>query len=669
MKGRDRSNVAGYFLAGKNMIWFMVGGSLFSSNIGSEHFVGLAGSGAATGISVGAYELNAMYLLQLLGWVFLPVYIAGLCYTMPEYLSKRFGGRRIRVYYACLSLALYILVKISVDIYSASLFIEVTIGWNLYASVLLILGLTSIYVVTGGLAAVIYTDTVQTVLILIGAITLMIFSLVEVGGLEGLYHGYMAAVPNTTLSGLTPDCGYPRNDSFQMLHSADDDLMPWVGFFLGQTTASIWYWCADQVIVQRTLAAKNMSHAKGGTLMAGYLKILPTFLFVIPGMISRVLYTNAVACVLPESCEAICGNSISCSNIAYPLLVVNILPIGFRGLMLAVMLAALMSSLSSICNSASTLFTLDIWSTFRNSPSEKEKMIVGRILVFVLLLVSILWIPVVQATQGGLLFIYIQTVTAYLTPPITAVFLGGILWSRINEQGAFWSLMVGIVIGSIRFILDLVYPAPGSCEEDTRPPIVTLQFMYFALLVFWICVVVMVAVSLLTQPLPEHRIVRLTFWTRHREGNYEEIDDTVERHQYEMDKGKEDKAQRDSDTGEHDRQNEDPTMTDGDKETIETSMDGDSTIHQVSHTTTTANTSLDTSFSAKVTAFFTWFCGVQAEKQLTSEEKEQLEKRLTSIAQTRREKWILNMNLVLILSVVIFLFIFFTYLWVLPYQV
>ncbi|XP_078000613.1 sodium/glucose cotransporter 4-like [Glandiceps talaboti] len=680
MKGHDRSNMAGYFLAGKSMTWFLVGGSLFSSNIGSEHFVGLAGSGAASGIGIGAYELNALYLLQLLGWVFLPVYIASFCYTMPEYLKKRFGGDRIRVYIAFLSLALYILVKISVDMYSASLFIQFVIGWNLYLSVLLILALTGIYVITGGLAAVIYTDTLQTILILIGGITLMVFSLIKVGGFQGLHEGYMAATPNTTLSGET-SCGYPRNDSLSMLRDASDDVLPWQGFFFGQTTASIWYWCADQVIVQRALAAKSLAHAKGGTLMAGYLKILPTFIFVIPGMVSRVLFTDAVACVKAEDCQRICQNSVSCSNIAYPLLVTNLLPTGFRGLMLAVMLAALMSSISSICNSASTVFTVDIWSTFRKKASEKEKMIVGRLLVFVLLFVSILWIPVVQAKQGGVLFIYIQTMTGYLTPPITAVFLGGILWSRINEKGAFWSLMVGLVIGAIRLILDLFYHGPTNCGEDTRPAIIRLNFMYFALILFWVCVGVMVVVSLLTPPIPENRIfrmssqistisqdvsmgdkiLRLTFWTRHSQEKYEEFPDSehTTADKYELDKGKEDG------TGEtrHDDETGEKKDVDGTGKEIDGAVTSTGEESLVEDQGSEPSGVQDMSWKARLTRFFIWFCGFEPQRKLTPEEQAAMELKLTSIEQTKTESIILNINLVFILLVVIFLFMYFTFLW------
>ncbi|XP_070533444.1 sodium/myo-inositol cotransporter 2-like isoform X3 [Ptychodera flava] len=682
MKGHDRSSLAGYFLAGKNMIWFMVGASLFSSNIGSEHFVGLAGSGAATGIAIGAYELNAMYLCQLLGWVFLPVYIAGFCYTMPEYLKKRFGGKRIQVYIAVLSLALYVLVKISVDIYSASLFIQVVIGWNLYASVAVILALTAIYAVTGGLAAVIYTDTLQTILIVVGALFLMIYSLIEIGGIKGLYYGYMSAVPNTTLLGIT-ECGYPLNDSFKMLREPSDNILPWPGFFLGQTTASIWYWCADQVIVQRALSAKSLSHAQGGTLMAGYLKILPTFMFVIPGMISRVLYTDAVACVLPEACERICGNSVSCSNIAYPLLVTNLLPDGFRGLMLAVMLAALMSSLSSICNSASTVFTIDIWSTFRKQASEKEKMIIGRVLVFILLTVSILWIPVVQATQGGMLFIYIQTITGYLTPPITAVFLGGLLWKRINEQGAFWSLIVGIVIGGIRMVLDFVYPAPSNCEEDTRPPVVALNFMYFALMLFWICVFVMIVISLLTEPPPENRdpmlagfripsisqdiamgreILRLTFWTRHSQERYEEFPESNVRDKYDMDKGKGD--------GRQDNENkEDAKEEDKMESSVDGQIDGKGNENLVAENDTSSPTPSPSSENqeSKLWQCWKWFCGFQSERTPSPEPHAEMVQRLSSIEQTRKEKVILNINLIFILCFSFFLFMFFTFLWVRPF--
>eukprot|EP00795_Rhopilema_esculentum_P004351 gene4351-20571_t len=374
----NRSTVSGYFLAGRFMTFIPVGMSLFASNIGSEHLVGLAGSGAAAGIGVGAFEFNALLLLQLLGFVFLPVYIAsGVC-TLPEYIHKRFGGHRIRVFLAMLSLLLYIFTKISVNMYSGALFIQQSVGWNLYFAILFLLGMTALCTVSGGLAAVIYLDTLMATVMVGGALLMTFMGFDKVGGYSGLRIKYMNAMASDVIAGNHTCGGVPRPDSFVMLRDPGHSDMPWPGFLLGQTPASIWYWCADQVIVQRALAAKSLSHAQGGSLLAGYIKILPLFIMVFPGMISRVLYPDEVACANPDKCFEICGSRAGCSNIAYPKLVLGIMPTGLRGLMMAVMMAALMSDLTSIFNSASTLFTIDIWKRIRKNASTRELMIVGR---------------------------------------------------------------------------------------------------------------------------------------------------------------------------------------------------------------------------------------------------------------------------------------------------
>lgn len=516
----NRSTVSGYFLAGRSMTWIVIGASLFVSNIGSEHFIGLAGSGAASGFAVGAWEFNALLLLQLLGWVFIPVYIHSGVYTMPEYLSKRYGGSRLKVYFAFLSVLLYIFTKLSVDLYAGALFIQESLGWNLYLSIVLLICMTALLTVTGGLVAVLYTDALQAVLMIGGALTLTIISLVKVGGLEGVRNKYMQAVPNVsaiTASGnytYSPSCHiHPKNDSLRILRGPLDEDIPWPGFILGQTPASIWYWCADQVIVQRVLAAKNIAHAKGSTLMAGFLKILPMFVIVIPGMISRIMFADEIACIGPEHCMAVCGSQAGCSNIAYPRLVMAVMPVGLRGLMMAVMIAALMSDLDSIFNSASTIFTLDIYKTFRKVASQRELLIVGRMFVVVMVAISIAWVPVIIEMQGGQTYLYIQEVAGYLTPPIAALFLLGVFWKRCNEKGAFWGGMTGFVLGTLRLVLAFIYRA-GRCDEpDTRPLFITqVHYMYVAAALFWVSGFVAVVVSLCTSPPDEDQVRTTTIW-------------------------------------------------------------------------------------------------------------------------------------------------------------
>ncbi|NXB26563.1 SC5A3 protein, partial [Rhagologus leucostigma] len=516
----NRSTVSGYFLAGRSMTWVAIGASLFVSNIGSEHFIGLAGSGAASGFAVGAWEFNALMLLQLLGWVFVPVYIRSGVYTMPEYLSKRFGGHRIQIYFAALSLLLYIFTKLSVDLYSGALFIQESLGWNLYLSVILLIGMTALLTVTGGLVAVIYTDTLQALLMIIGALTLMIISLTEVGGFEEVKRRYMLATPNITSILLTYNisntnsCNVnPKPDSLKMLREPTDEDIPWPGFLLGQTPASVWYWCADQVIVQRVLAAKNIAHAKGSTLMAGFLKLLPMFIIVVPGMISRILFVDDIACINPEHCFQVCGSRAGCSNIAYPRLVMNLVPVGLRGLMMAVMIAALMSDLDSIFNSASTIFTLDVYKLIRKSATSRELMVVGRVFVAFMVVISIAWVPIIVEMQGGQMYLYIQEVADYLTPPVAALFLMAIFWKRCNEQGAFYGGMAGFVLGAIRLILAFFYRAPECDQPDTRPGFVkNIHYMYVATALFWITGLVTVVVSLLTPPPTKEQVRTTTFW-------------------------------------------------------------------------------------------------------------------------------------------------------------
>ncbi|KAM9725599.1 sodium/myo-inositol cotransporter 2 isoform 2-T2 [Dama dama] len=491
-----------------------VGASLFASNVGSGHFVGLAGSGAAAGLSVTAYELNGLFFVLMLSWIFLPIYITGQVTTMPEYLRKRFGGNRIPIILAVLYLFIYIFTKISVDMYAGAIFIQQSLHVNLYLAVVGLLAVTALYTIAGGLAAVIYTDALQTLIMLIGALILMGYSFAAVGGLEGLEEKYFLAMASNRSGNSS--CGLPREDAFHIFRDPVTSDLPWPGILFGMSIPSLWYWCTDQVIVQRTLAAKNLSHAKGGSLMAAYLKVLPLFIMVFPGMVSRVLFPDEVACADPEICREVCSNPAGCSDIAYPKLVLELLPTGLRGLMMAVMVAALTSSLTSIFNSASTIFTMDLWNHLRPRASEKELMIVGRVFVLLLVLVSILWIPVVQASQGGQLFIYIQSISSYLQPPVAVVFIMGCFWKRANEKGAFFGLVLGLLLGLVRLILDFIYVQPRCDQLDERPAVVKdVHYLYFSMILSSVTLITVCAVSWFTEPPSKEMVSRLTWFTRH----------------------------------------------------------------------------------------------------------------------------------------------------------
>ncbi|MBZ3878678.1 Sodium/nucleoside cotransporter [Sciurus carolinensis] len=574
----NRGTIGGYFLAGRSMIWWPVGASLFASNIGSGHFVGLAGTGAASGLAVAGFEWNALFVVLLLGWLFVPVYLTAGVITMPQYLRKRFGGHRIRLYLSVLSLFLYIFTKISVDMFSGAVFIQQALGWNIYASVIALLGITMIYTVTGGLAALMYTDTVQTFIILGGAIILTGYGMRlsqwgrgvevsgeprirdivchwyvgpkdgisigvkspdglvctafhEVGGYSGLFDKYLGAMTSLTVSkdpvvgNISSSCYRPRPDSYHLLRDPVTGDLPWPALLVGLTVVSGWYWCSDQVIVQRCLAGKNLTHIKAGCILCGYLKLLPMFLMVMPGMISRILYPDEVACVVPEVCKRICGTEVGCSNIAYPRLVVKLMPNGLRGLMLAVMLAALMSSLASIFNSSSTLFTMDIYTRLRPQAGEGELLLVGRIWVVFIVAVSVAWLPVVQAAQGGQLFDYIQSVSSYLAPPVSAVFVLALFVPRVNEKGAFWGLIGGLLMGLARLIPEFSFGS-GSCVKPSACPalICRVHYLYFAIMLFICSGLLTLIISLCTEPIPQKHLHRLVFSLRYSKEEREDLD-------------------------------------------------------------------------------------------------------------------------------------------------
>ncbi|XP_009069214.1 PREDICTED: sodium/glucose cotransporter 5 isoform X2 [Acanthisitta chloris] len=485
----NRNTVSGYFLAGRDMAWWPIGASLFASSESSGLFLGLAGTGAAGGIAVAGFEWNATYALLALAWMFVPVYISSGIVTMPEYLQRRFGGERIRMYLSSLSLLLSIFTKISTDLYSGALFVQVCLGWDLYLSTVLMLVVTGLY-------------------------TIAAFN--KIGGYSNLEEAYLKAVPSKIVPNTT--CHLPRADAMHLFRDPVSGDLPWTGMTFGLSIMATWYWCTDQVIVQRSLSAKSLSHAKAGSILASYLKMLPLFVIIMPGMISRILYPDTVACVDPEECTRVCGAAVGCSNIAYPKLVVELMPSGLRGLMIAVMMAALMSSLTSIFNSSSTLFTMDIWRKLRPRAGDQELLFVGRVVTVVLVVLSVIWIPILQSSSGGQLYVYIQAVTSYLAPPVTAVFVLAVFWPRANELGAFWGLMAGLALGLARMGLELAHPTPRCGVPDQRPWLLTdIHYLHFAVLLAAATATVVVGVTLLTPLPPPAQLKDLTWWTLSRE--------------------------------------------------------------------------------------------------------------------------------------------------------
>jgi solute:Na+ symporter, SSS family len=471
-----------YFLAGRKIGWFAIGASLFVSNISTEHFIGLAGSGATSGLAAGNFEWQASVILLLLGWVFVPFYLRSNVFTMPEFLERRFN-RNCATYLASISIVAYIFTKISVHLYAAAIVLERVVGWNQWTAAIILVVATGIYTIAGGLAAVIYTDLVQTLILLAGAIALTFIGLEKVGGFAAL----RAAVPASY---------------FHMVKPISDPDFPWTGIFFGAPILGIWYWCTDQVIVQRVLSAKDEGHAKAGTIFAGFLKVLPVFLLVVPGIIAFALY--------PQLFNTVNG-SVTNGDIAFPTAVVNLLPTGFVGLMIAALLAALMGAMSSVFNSASTMVTLDFYKKVRPASTEKQLVTFGRIATGGMVVLGLLWVPFIHVLSAQL-WVYLQSVQAYISPPIAVCFIFGILWPRLNGQGAISSLLVGFVLGAVRFVLEVLDKTAHYRSSAVRA-LIDMNFLHYSIVMFIVCALVLIGVSMLF-PAPERKkIAGLTFAT------------------------------------------------------------------------------------------------------------------------------------------------------------
>uniref|UniRef100_A0A8C3WLT3 Sodium/glucose cotransporter 2 n=1 Tax=Catagonus wagneri TaxID=51154 RepID=A0A8C3WLT3_9CETA len=498
---------------------FQIGAFLFASNIGTGHFMGLAGKGASSGIAVVAFEWNAPFLLCVLGWVFSPIYIKAGVVTTPRYLRKRFGGYRIQVLLTILYLFLYIISKITVEICTGAVFMRLVLGLDVYLATVVLLTVTGIYAITGGFAAMVYTDILHAGVMVLGSVLLTAYAFLEVGGYQQLQNRYMVAEPTLVREGKwTAQSKYPITGD-----------LPWPGIVFGISTISSYYWCTNQVIRRGCLAGKNMSHLKGGCLLCGYLKLLPMFIIVMPGMISRVLYTDKVACVVPSECEKYCGARTGCSPVAYPMLVVEQLPIGFRGLMMSALWAALISSLTSVFNGASAVFTMDIYTHLQPMATEKELMLIGRFFVIILLAISIAWAPAIYVAHREHMFEYMQAIISYLTPPVAAIFLLAIFCKRVTEQGAFWRLTDGLLIGFCRMVSEFAYGS-WSCSMNSRCPVIIcgMHYLYFAVILFTISLLIILGVCLFTDPIPDKHLHRLCWSLRNSQEERVDLDEEIQ---------------------------------------------------------------------------------------------------------------------------------------------
>ncbi|MEM6262355.1 MAG: sodium:solute symporter [Bacteroidota bacterium] len=489
IRERSRETSSGYFLAGRNLGWFVIGASLFASNIGSEHLIGLAGSGFAGGVAVAQYEIWAGIILLLLGWVFVPFYLKSGVYTMPEFLERRYS-RAARTYLSMISIIAYVLTKISVTIFAGGVVFE-AIGVNFWMGALVLVIATGLYTIFGGLKAVIYTDMIQMFVLFAGSIVVTFFGLKAVGGWEEMYR--------LTLEG---GGGTDSNPYFEIWKPLTHPDFPWTGILFGAPILGVWYWCTDQFIVQRVLSAKNIDNARKGTIFSGYLKMLPLFLFVLPGILAFAISQKGLL-DMPLKADGTIN-----SNATLPIMVKSLLPTGLRGLVVAGLFAALMSSLSSVFNSCSTLITLDFYKKYKPHASEKQLVVVGQVATAVLVGLGLLWIPFISKLSDQL-FIYLQSVQAYISPPIAAVFLLGVFFKRLNGHGAMAALVTGFILGMFRFILEIF--KDHLAQDSFLYSLATINFLHIAILLFVICVAVLVVVSLTTAPPDESQTRDITF--------------------------------------------------------------------------------------------------------------------------------------------------------------
>ncbi len=452
---RDQDS-ADYFLSGRNAGWFAIGVSLFATNISSEHFIGLAGSGASRGIAVAPFEWMAVIILILSGYFLAPLYVKAGVFTFPEFIGKRFDKKN-RLYLSSLTILVYIFVKISITLFAGGLLLQEVLDWDIYTSTLVMVMLTGLYTVIGGMKAVIYTQIFQTVFFLGGAILLTIFGLHEVGGLRGLFN----KLPS---------------DYFTLIKSASDPDFPWTGILFGAPIIGFWYWCTDQYIIQRLLSAKNSVEAQRGSYLTAILKILPVFVLVIPGLIAVALFPGAKG------------------DRAYPFLLTSrILPAGIKGIVVAGLFAAIMSSLAGIFNSASALFTMDIYRSLNPKASERKLVLVGRIATVIIVISAILWVPMIKFISSEI-YIYLQSMQAYIGPPIAALFLLSLAYKEVNSKGAIWGLAIGGVLGLVRLLIEMLV-RDYEITNNVLSWFVGINYLHFAIILFVISSATMIIVS------------------------------------------------------------------------------------------------------------------------------------------------------------------------------
>lgn len=480
-----------YFLAGRNAGWLAIGASIFASNIGSEHLVGLAGAGAESGMAMAHWEIQG-WLILVLGWVFVPFYSRSKVFTMPEFLERRYNSAS-RSFLSVISLVSYVLTKVAVTVYAGGIVFKEVLGVDSWLGIdffwigaIGLVLITGIYTVLGGMRAVLYTSVIQLPVLLLGSIVILVVGLNQLGGWGELME-------------ITSAVETAHGDSMtSLIRSHKDPDFPWTGVILGSAIIGFWYWCTDQYIVQRVLSGRNQKQSRKGTIFGAYLKLLPVFIFLVPGMIAFALHQKGML-------------ELSSPDAAFSALVSNLLPVGLKGIVIGGLIAALMSSLASLFNSSAMLFTVDFYQKWRPDSTEKHLTNVGRMATVVIVFLGILWIPVMQG-MGQVLYEYLQDVQSLLAPGIASVFLIGIMWKRATPAAGFSGLLTGFVLGMSRLVAKVF---SGSLDPNGFIYNVLLapNWLHFSIYLFLICIVVIVAVSLVTKPLPVAQTNGLTIGT------------------------------------------------------------------------------------------------------------------------------------------------------------
>lgn len=505
---QKQNNAADYFLGGKDATWLAIGASIFASNIGSEHLIGLAGSGASSGMAMAHWEIQG-WMILLLGWVFVPFYSRSMVYTMPEFLERRYNPQS-RTILSVISLISYVLTKVAVTVYAGGLVFQQVFGieelWGIdffwIAAIGLVL-LTALYTIFGGMKSVLYTSVLQTPILLLGSLIILVLGLRELGGWDEMMRICSSVKVNEY-----------GDTMVNLIRDNRDAQYPWVGALVGSAVIGFWYWCTDQFIVQRVLSGKDEREARRGTIFGAYLKLLPVFLFLIPGMIAFALHQNSLAAGGDGFLPMLANGGVN-SDAAFPTLVAKLLPAGVKGLIVCGILAALMSSLASLFNSSSALFTIDFYQRYKPDTDPKKLVHIGQVATVVIVVLGILWIPVMRSV-GDVLYLYLQDVQSVLAPGIAAAFLLGICWKRTTAQGGMWALISGLVIGLSRLGAKVYYSNVGA-EAGTsglfKYLFYDVNWLFFCGWMLVFCLVVAIVVSLFTKAPDQDKIRGLVFGT------------------------------------------------------------------------------------------------------------------------------------------------------------